>query len=164
MVTAHPHVCGEHNPRSHPRYAHYGSSPRVWGARTSNSLERARERLIPTCVGSTVLVRRRVRRCLGSSPRVWGAHYRRGHFGVPERLIPTCVGSTGPLQRAMNPQKAHPHVCGEHKVGCRRRLRRFGSSPRVWGALNHIDNPLPDRRLIPTCVGSTFTRPRFSMA
>ena len=102
---------------------------------------------MPTC---------RTRLGTGSSPRVWGAHQliQVGYSG--HRLIPTCVGSTFLIFRFHTSMAAHPHVCGEHTAvltGC---TPHIGSSPRVWGAPPVIDNEVKVKRLIPTCVGSTF--------
>ena len=90
---AHPHVCGEHYLKTQTRDHFLGSSPRVWGARGFSVNDPGRDRLIPTCVGSTCIAPSSVkvitahphvcgehhptRRCVpapgGSSPRVWGA-------------------------------------------------------------------------------------------
>ena len=51
---AHPHVCGEHGPASRLRFSQFGSSPRVWGARSLARVLAGAVRLIPTCVGSTL--------------------------------------------------------------------------------------------------------------
>ena len=72
-----------------------------------------------------------------------------------DRLIPTCVGSTpGPEDNSAR-CAAHPHVCGEHRLSLRKKTPSLGSSPRVWGALLATIEREPNRRLIPTCVGST---------
>ena len=93
---AHPHVCGEHNWKSSACSTLFGSSPRVWGAPDYDAQGRVIRRLIPTCVGSTLLLRAA----------------RNGQ--VTFRLIPTCVGSTSPARLARCAAPAHPHVCGEH--------------------------------------------------
>ena len=135
-VPAHPHVCGEHSLSTSTRTTCFGSSPRVWGARTSNSLERARERLIPTCVGSTYVNKERAlyraahphvcgehdflscsrKFGVGSSPRVWGALDVRQLNVTEQRLIPTCAGSTPAHTHYRLAVTAHPHVCGEHSI------------------------------------------------
>ena len=112
--SAHPHVCGEHSGAGDWRNIRGGSSPRVWGALVHLRHRNQRERLIPTCVGSTGA--RPVRTAAktahphvcgehmgtghrfliasGSSPRVWGALVGRLVESDTLRLIPTCVGST----------------------------------------------------------------------
>ena len=94
----------------------------------------------------------------GSSPRVWGARVVMRLELSALRLIPTCVGSTafGLFPGVVG--AAHPHVCGEHNSFTILPFKIFGSSPRVWGALNNPLDIIPDGRLIPTCVGSTPTR------
>ena len=52
--SAHPHVCGEHLWSSTWFRPRTGSSPRVWGARKKIEDLYEKERLIPTCVGSTL--------------------------------------------------------------------------------------------------------------
>ena len=93
----------------------------------------------------------------GSSPRVWGALARVFDFVRKVRLIPTCVGSTLPGEAGIANAPAHPHVCGEHRQRRRVEAMNDGSSPRVWGALLSEMGEVYGVRLIPTCVGSTFT-------
>ena len=152
-----------------------GSSPRVWGAREGLTLQNHQRRLIPTCVGSTETTppanqasAAHPHVCgehsspvawgayfLGSSPRVWGALNCVVDAVQAGRLIPTCVGSTpGPEDNSAR-CAAHPHVCGEHRLSLRKKTPSLGSSPRVWGALLATIEREPNRRLIPTCVGST---------
>ena len=79
---AHPHVCGEHAVRRTFLSRHFGSSPRVWGARCLMRRRSAPSRLIPTCVGSTDRGLLFEAATQGSSPRVWGARLSR-------RRVPT---------------------------------------------------------------------------
>ena len=172
---AHPHVCGEHQDVVAGAHSRRGSSPRVWGARYGLRPFRGHCRLIPTCVGSTSLILRRLpprsahpHVCgehdddimwnlhnFGSSPRVWGAPSRITPPHSTARLIPTCVGSTPRYPAPARSHSAHPHVCGEHLAVWAIHSRASGSSPRVWGA-RPVGVPFPGFcRLIPTCVGST---------
>ena len=134
-------------------------------------------RLIPTCVGSTgTLPLGGLARSahphvcgehnstpvpektgVGSSPRVWGAQLEGDAFASAERLIPTCVGSTAAAMMTWGSPTAHPHVCGEHVSAAFAVRDTRGSSPRVWGAQGKDDESMADARLIPTCVGSTYT-------
>ena len=178
---AHPHVCGEHGAMRGMRAPVSGSSPRVWGALGDTVTADGKTRLIPTCVGSTHRIRnpcppfsahphvcgehsgagdwRNIRG--GSSPRVWGALVHLRHRNQRERLIPTCVGSTGARPVRTAAKTAHPHVCGEHLKSPLADLSQTGSSPRVWGAPIERLPGRHERRLIPTCVGSTRPRLRF---
>ena len=178
-LSAHPHVCGEHHYHVIVRVPSYGSSPRVWGAPALSYHEKTRTRLIPTCVGSTasglmgvmevtahphvcgehLLGFGRFRLLGGSSPRVWGARDNKRPGVLSTRLIPTCVGSTRKDSQGTASRPAHPHVCGEHLRLLSGRRCTGGSSPRVWGAPLHTQDYASGWRLIPTCVGSTFTFP-----
>ena len=73
------------------------------------------------------------------------------------RLIPTCVGSTVNTLPGFCAIAAHPHVCGEHLHARACQLKLHGSSPRVWGARGPHGKSAQSSRLIPTCVGSTYT-------
>ena len=181
VLAAHPHVCGEHGLESAECLFIFGSSPRVWGALGFGVSVPSLPRLIPTCVGSTLGNKSwtggtqahphvcgehtqtppRPKPSLGSSPRVWGAprHQLQGIRNT--RLIPTCVGSTGTPGRTAPQHPAHPHVCGEHLKSPLADLSQTGSSPRVWGAPIERLPGRHERRLIPTCVGSTRPRLRF---
>ena len=53
QLSAHPHVCGEHDKADSISVGHLGSSPRVWGALWATRTNPSMLRLIPTCVGST---------------------------------------------------------------------------------------------------------------
>ena len=132
-------------------------------------------RLIPTCVGSTMVmvavpspVSAHPHVCgehykfvllaptrSGSSPRVWGALWCPACKMTWGRLIPTCVGSTPVAVERIEACSAHPHVCGEHCLRSVAIRCVTGSSPRVWGALYILPDSGHVWRLIPTCVGST---------
>ena len=90
----HPHMRGEHHCTSYKLSAFMGSSPHAWGAQHAFDDYAGEERIIPTCVGSTLTLRppRRLKRdhphmrgehadfqygpltAQGSSPHAWGAH------------------------------------------------------------------------------------------
>ena len=79
--SAHPHVCGEHTDISLHTSLLRGSSPRVWGALARTPQERRRRRLIPTCVGST-LVQRFSTLSRSAHPHVCGEHIMKSHAGL----------------------------------------------------------------------------------
>ena len=58
------------------------------------------------------------------------------------RSIPTCVGKTKWDQTANNNQEVHPHVCGENGTFPIIIGSAIGPSPRVWGKLNGIKQPI----------------------
>ena len=173
---AHPHVCGEHAHKGPLQPVRRGSSPRVWGAPLRGRASAWRRRLIPTCVGSTPNARPPSNRATahphvcgehegtdgtvllgcGSSPRVWGALVEQRLRPRLERLIPTCVGSTRSAASSVSRRSAHPHVCGEHMPHAATVRAGSGSSPRVWGAHRRGVKNNREKRLIPTCVGSTW--------
>ena len=175
-------MCGEHFSRAAFCALRIGSSPRVWGARPGGCAHDGRDRLIPTCVGSTCRRGKMTRLSAahphvcgehlpnnrldplanGSSPRVWGAQLHRGTHRPSLRLIPTCVGSTCGVSGWRFSTSAHPHVCGEHFGNEDLDDLTGGSSPRVWGALIRACFLTRFCRLIPTCVGSTRSRGRHS--
>ena len=102
---------------------------------------------------------------LGSSPRGWGTGVSKAKSRSPNRFIPTGVGNRqgGPPVHPGGP--VHPHGGGEQLQPCRGSARAVGSSPRGWGTVKQVGEPLPKTRFIPTGVGNrpgprTQTAPR----
>ena len=111
----------------------------------------------------------------GSPPRAWGARHEDRHLCRARRITPTCVGSTRSGCRAPRRVRDHPHVRGERSSGYARKIIRDGSLPRAWGAHRQrggrrleggspprawgapLRRPVAgrQRRIAPTCVGST---------
>ena len=52
-------------------------------------------------------------------------------------------------------RKDHPRVCGENDTGGARRLREYGSPPRVRGKRKRIRVSRFLRRITPACAGKT---------
>ena len=173
--TVHPHVCGEHFDSYASRFAHCGSSPRVWGTQNDHSIFNYHKRFIPTCVGNTP-PERPPEGCpsvhphvcgehmldldttdprFGSSPRVWGTRLQYGGGVSSIRFIPTCVGNTRMRTCRHVANTVHPHVCGEHVIVGRFNRQHNGSSPRVWGTQRPGHGQRRGERFIPTCVGNT---------
>ena len=112
-VKDHPHACGDKRQRNHALRTGLGSSPRVWGQGRGGRECLEPPRIIPTRVGTSSAVNRKVYghwdhphacgdkkflRCFfpvnpGSSPRVWG----QGSLTTCSRsvagIIPTRVGT-----------------------------------------------------------------------
>ena len=170
----HPHVCGEHTISTGDLRWLLGSSPRVWGALRVLFSQTARERIIPTCVGS-IMAQTHLREIprdhphvcgehantreitahdRGSSPRVWGALMGAPCIRIPSRIIPTCVGSIQWRAWSRQIRWDHPHVCGEHPSPALSSVPSKGSSPRVWGASTGNVSSSSATGIIPTCVGS----------
>ncbi len=136
--TDHPHVRGEKRllPPSHE--AMFGSSPRAWGKVGGGILTSAVTRIIPTCVGKSVVsvcfivfppdhphVRgEKAMICslfmpsYGSSPRAWGKEAFGGRHEEEERIIPTCVGKRTVCRSTLCRIPDHPHVRGEKMWMC----------------------------------------------
>ena len=152
---AHPHVCGEHALLRSRIGSTMGSSPRMRG--TPKRLKWANLAVVahphvcgehPACETALLLSR-------GSSPRMRGTpawwRCRRGQGG----LIPTYAGNTCQSVKGLNPDGAHPHVCGEHTTGVLSLFIKRGSSPRMRGTQQFLHNTSLQNGLIPTYAGNT---------
>ncbi len=71
------------------------------------------------------------------------------------RIIPTDVGKS-------DPGKADGCRCADHPHGCGEKLPRLffsktidGSSPRMWGKVDRVENIGASMRIIPTDVGKS---------
>ena len=71
------------------------------------------------------------------------------------RFIPTRVGNTLLLSGNRSFIAVHPHACGEHHQNRNHYQTLRGSSPRVWGTLQHLTLTTVRTRFIPTRVGNT---------
>ena len=130
----HPHACGEHCYCLRNHKQGDGSSPRLWGTHSGQTLCFIAQRFIPTPVGNTSQVRtRRKNRSVhphacgehafssssgsmpsGSSPRLWGTLQSSGFNRISTRFIPTPVGNTLEYINSKRVETVHPHACGEH--------------------------------------------------
>ncbi len=73
-------------------------------------------------------------------------------------IIPTRVGTSLSAPSQPVRVKDHPHACGD-KLRLKRRVRKvIGSSPRVWGQVVLYMRILIVSRIIPTRVGTSFTK------
>ena len=155
QITVHPRVCGEQvNEVTPPRLA-TGSSPRVRGTDTVESVNHGVVRFIPACAGNSFIRLRLVswspvhpRVCgeqditdlrltiyTGSSPRVRGTAHRLKTSRGLGRFIPACAGNRlSPCETTLYAPGSSPRVRG---TGFSRFLRRF------------ID------RFIPACAGNS---------
>ena len=126
-------MCGERNYRYDEFLDEDGSSPRVRGAPGAPRGPGVYERFIPACAGSAEFV------ALDS---------------FVSRFIPACAGSATPEERAEHIGAVHPRVCGERELFVVYLWNKYGSSPRVRGALLNAPSGCPDLRFIPACAGS----------
>ena len=150
---AHPHVCGEHLEDEYELDTLGGSSPRMRGTLHGEIPRRDKSGLIPTYAGNT-LAAHRTSCGIGAHPHVCGEHadnflesdpktgssprMRGTRSWIPSRwlrggLIPTYAGNTQIIAEAGLIERAHPHVCGEHRQKNFFASPIAGSSPRMRG-------------------------------
>ena len=91
----------------------------------------------------------------GSSPRMRGTLPGACGLAPGFGLIPTYAGNTGCVGWPGLPSRAHPHVCGEHKLTTQEILERQGSSPRMRGTRAPTGHAAHATGLIPTYAGNT---------
>ena len=120
----------------------------------------------------------------GSSPRVWGQGCGIGQFRASVRIIPTRVGTSCYRPLTIPDCQDHPHACGDKQLTTLKTGLYTGSSPRVWGqaafSISFSNNATSSPRvwgqvtrgfkaenglrIIPTRVGTSPVKPRFSSA
>ena len=173
----HPRVCGEHRRRQRQIGTHPGSSPRVRGTPYSWACSRIGVGIIPACAGNTADGVEAVlqswdhpRVCgehhclsfsvvngLGSSPRVRGTLPGASACLWSRGIIPACAGNT---LEACWPRLSpwdHPRVCGEHRALKLTTGSPAGSSPRVRGTPQFMNEMIFNVGIIPACAGNTNT-------
>ena len=171
----HPRGCGEHTVPDKSLGARSGSSPRMRGAlRMARSISLP-QWIIPADAGSTPTSPRSApamkdhprgcgehsayfSRCvaaLGSSPRMRGAHRVPVGQCCESGIIPADAGSTVAVNVNCRKFKDHPRGCGEHCCKSSRLESRYGSSPRMRGALGDALCECMIDRIIPADAGST---------
>ncbi len=151
--SVHPHACGEYLIKFNRKTIPHGSSPRMWGILARLERDVAFGRFIPTHVGNTEECYGRVpastvhpHACgeyytqydlnnlnTGSSPRMWGIRETALAGCLQSRFIPTHVGNTIIRLHWIWMATVHPHACGEYFLPKASFLKKFGSSPRMWG-------------------------------
>ena len=156
-----------------------GSSPRVRGTDRLPGHTRQLDRFIPACAGNRQvdLVTDRAKpvhprvcgeqwrppfHCdlfHGSSPRVRGTDGGTDHDPFAIRFIPACAGNRQSQPGIWAALPVHPRVCGEQSAVRRKRLMRFGSSPRVRGTGHRCLSMPGPVRFIPACAGNSATPP-----
>ena len=93
---------------------------------------------------------------LGSSPRVRGTRLTDGYAPVILRFIPACAGNAGACRIYSLLLAVHPRVCGERMNSFDRAGRAVGSSPRVRGTHQDLEDWDRDGRFIPACAGNAI--------
>ena len=90
----------------------------------------------------------------GSSPRVWGQAYTDFDGEKYTRIIPTRMGTrSAPVPHTFL-IKDHPHAYGDKMDWFRTQVTNKGSSPRVWGQVEHCERVSIILRIIPTRMGT----------
>ena len=92
----------------------------------------------------------------GSSPRVWGQGSLKNIFRFHRRIIPTRVGTSMLSVSAYIKPWDHPHACGDKFHNLKFDGSFLGSSPRVWGQDDMINQAFDKNRIIPTRVGTRY--------
>ena len=112
----------------------------------------------PHACGDKNTPRLRFLRPTGSSPRVWGQALRVHHRRIQAGIIPTRVGTSNIYISFRHKPQDHPHACGDKasKLCVKQRFR--GSSPRVWGQVVLYHKGYQVSGIIPTRVGTSFSR------
>ena len=129
----HPHACGDKTLSSKSLKDCWGSSPRVWGQDGADRQERQEDRIIPTRMGTSCLIRCYAIRCedhphtygdkqeslyavsrsIGSSPRVWGQGIQHSNNAVIVGIIPTRMGTSALFSPFLVSPWDHPHAYGD---------------------------------------------------
>ena len=172
--SVHPHVHGERESYGYLVGSTFGSSPRTWGTREANGDFVRRNRFIPTYMGNAGerdfprtfgAVHPHVhgertfdthpgKERSGSSPRTWGTRLLSVNSCSCFRFIPTYMGNATLLESGRRPSPVHPHVHGEREIGSVVYQHVSGSSPRTWGTLLQLVDPVSPGRFIPTYMGN----------
>ncbi len=149
----HPHAYGDKCFIVSATLSSQGSSPRVWGQVAGFGLKGWLLRIIPTRMGTRVLIRyhaplvqdhphaygdkfREMSEAdlrQGSSPRVWGQGNILCIFPRGDRIIPTRMGTSHTYNRITITAEDHPHAYGDKAIFTISYNTTEGSSPRVWG-------------------------------
>ena len=93
----------------------------------------------------------------GSSPRMRGTPCRRRRFRKGRGIIPAYAGNTSRKPEAKEFQRDHPRVCGEHRRNYIQRLESQGSSPRMRGTPDRVEQDRRRHGIIPAYAGNTST-------
>ncbi len=80
-------------------------------------------------------------------------------FLFTKRIIPTRVGTRMGNTGYSFGKQDHPHACGDKKSITIIKKKVRGSSPRVWGQVTRYLHMLKDSRIIPTRVGTRYSKP-----
>ena len=153
--SAHPHACGENEPRHVAAQPPQGSSPRVRGKRPRYERLGPMAGLIPACAGKTAVG--------GRAAAMWKAHLRvcgeNVRFESAEEVArgssPACAGKTATGCGGRGRGGIIPRVCGENWMLGAATAALQGASPRVQGKPAPAPRRVHPRGFIPACAGKT---------
>ena len=175
----HPRVCGEQATTIIKEESKVGSPPRVRGTAGRDPEQRHRGRITPACAGNRFLHYQTTRGHKdhprvcgeqataslnrmekgGSPPRVRGTVHMLQLSYADHRITPACAGNSIYSDVEEDSYKDHPRVCGEQWMGCFRRLKHWGSPPRVRGTVQSKGHPAPAWGITPACAGNRGVGP-----
>ena len=90
----------------------------------------------------------------GSSPRVWGQEMLSLDIIDKDRIIPTRMGTSTKVYHEIMCAGDHPHAYGDKISAVANAALKSGSSPRVWGQVEHSPASEGLFRIIPTRMGT----------
>ncbi len=177
----HPHVRGEDRLASEVAYRCRETPPRAWGRRQPSHDSGQHDGNTPTCVGKTQVPQGLVvqlrkhphvrgedagrdpesKRDEETPPRAWGRRPQGQSYQALGGNTPTCVGKTAVSCSIPKPCRKHPHVRGEDRGRCQRRVSQGETPPRAWGRRGNHGQRGARRGNTPTCVGKTPSSLRF---
>ena len=92
----------------------------------------------------------------GSSPRMRGKHRHHHRHGQPRRIIPAHAGQTHLLAMFFTLRSDHPRACGANTATTIFTSVRDGSSPRMRGKPDGVEDVADRGRIIPAHAGQTM--------
>ena len=170
----HPHAYGDKIIEAHAETVDTGSSPRVWGQVDFVLNGQYFRRIIPTRMGTRKKSLEDAgkdrdhphaygdKKCFllilstrtGSSPRVWGQVRKYTTKSCAQGIIPTRMGTRILRLRSAFLDGDHPHAYGDKISAVANAALKSGSSPRVWGQVEHSPASEGLFRIIPTRMGT----------
>ncbi len=114
--------------------------------------------IIPTRVGTSPRADN-LKRSREDHPHACGDKAKSGReFISLQRIIPTRVGTRRRFSSVCLYAEDHPHACGDKYIKISIDLCVLGSSPRVWGQGAYKAAQRIKPGIIPTRVGTSFTK------
>ena len=141
-------ACGTTRGRGGLIPAHAGKTARYWTIRVWGSAH-------PRACGENAITAGRPTAISGSSPRMRGKLNRRLTIAGGPGLIPAHAGKTPSVKTRSPTATAHPRACGENPRLAAAQAVAHGSSPRMRGKLERLNDDATAAGLIPAHAGKT---------